>query len=72
MIDIHKNVIRYKIEHGLRLMTIYVTKYVNKATSMQMVRISLINEKLDSQNNASYIILFKVLLYFGKCLISTN
>ena len=43
MIDIHKNVIRYEIEHGLR----YVNKYVNNATFLYMGRISLIDTKLD-------------------------
>ena len=43
MIDIHKNEIRYKVEHRL----CYVNKYVNNATSLQMGRISLIDEKLD-------------------------
>ena len=43
MIDTHKYVIRHEIKHELH----YVNKYVNKATSLQMARISLIDEKLD-------------------------
>ena len=43
MIDTHNNVIRYYIEHELH----YVNKYVNNPTSLQMARISLIDEKLD-------------------------
>ena len=42
MIDMHKNVIRYQIEHGF-----YVNKNVNNATSLLMARISLIDEKRD-------------------------
>ena len=47
MIEMHKKVIRYKREHGLR----YLNKNVNKAnvknaTFLQMARISLIDEKL--------------------------
>ena len=60
MIVIHKNVIRYKIENELH----YVNKYVNNVTSLQMVQISLINEKLDSQINGRNMILFD--LNFGK------
>ena len=60
MIDTHKNVIRYYVEHGLH----YVNKYVNNATTLQMARISWIDEKLDQQNDGRNIILFKV--YFGK------
>ena len=43
MIDTHKNVIRYKIQHEIY----YVNKYINNPTSLQMAQISLINEKLD-------------------------
>ena len=43
MIDMHKNAIRYYIEHGLH----NVNKNVNNATSLQMVWISLIEERLD-------------------------
>ena len=39
MIDTHKNVIRYKKEHELH--------YVNNPTSLQMGRISLLDEKLN-------------------------
>ena len=60
MINIHKNVIRYKKENELH----YVNKYVNNVTSLQMVQISLINEKLDSQINSRNMILFD--LNFGK------
>ena len=60
MIVIHKNVIRYKKENELH----YVNKYVNNVTSLQMVQISLINEKLDSQINGRNMILFD--LNFGK------
>ena len=42
MIDTHKNVIRYYVQHELH----YVNKYVNNPTSLQMARISLIDEKL--------------------------
>ena len=42
MIDIHKTVIRYLIEHSIP----YVNKYVNNATFLYMARISLIDEKL--------------------------
>ena len=60
MIDTHKNVIRYLVQHELH----YVNKYVNNPTSLQMARISLIDEKLVSQNNGRNIILLDV--YFGK------
>ena len=53
MIDTYKKVIRYKIEHVL-----YVNKYVNNTISLQMARISLIDEKLDSQNNVRNMIFF--------------
>ena len=43
MIDIHKHVIIYLMEHELH----YVNKYVNTPTSLQMARISLIDEKLE-------------------------
>ena len=43
MINTHKNVIRYKIQLELH----NVNKYVNNPTSLQMARISLIDEKLD-------------------------
>ena len=43
MIDAHKNVKRYQIEHELHP----VNKYVNNPTYLQMARISLIEEKLD-------------------------
>ena len=59
MIDTHKNVIRYQKEHELH----YVNKYVNNPTSLHMARISLIEEKLDWQNNGRNIILFEV--YYG-------
>ena len=55
MIDTHKNLFRYEIENDFH--------YVNP-TSLQMVRISLIDKKLDQQNNGKDIILFDV--YFGK------
>ena len=56
MIDTHKNVIKYQVQHELH--------YVNNPTSlMQMARISLIDKKLFSQNGRN-IILFDV--YFGK------
>ena len=54
MIDVHITVIRYKIEHGRS----YIIKYVNNATSLQMVRISLIDTKFDKQNNGRNIIFF--------------
>ena len=57
MIEIHKKVIRYYIQHGLH----YVNKYVNSVTSLQMSLISLIDEKL--VNKITVEILF--------CLIST-
>ena len=60
MIDTHKNMIKYQIE----LKVYYVNKYVNNATSLQMAWISLINEKLVSQNDSRNLILFDV--YFGK------
>ena len=44
MIEMHKNVIRYKKERGLRY--INKNKNVNNATSLQIARISLIDEKL--------------------------
>ena len=56
MIDTHKNMIKYQIEHKVY----YVNKYVNNATSLQMAWISLINEKLVSQNNSRNMILFDV------------
>ena len=56
MIDTHK----YLIHHELN----YVNKYVNNLTSLQMARISLIDEKFDSQNNGRNIILFDV--FVGK------
>ena len=43
MIEMHKNVIRHKKEHGLS----YVNKNVKNATSLQMAWISMIDEKLD-------------------------
>ena len=43
MIDTHKNMTRYWIEHKLH----YVNRYVNNPTSLQVARISLIDEKLD-------------------------
>ena len=46
MIDIHKYVIRYYIEDGVR----YVSNYVINATSLQMARISL----LDCQGGCNY------------------
>ena len=53
MIDVHKNVIKYQIEHGLR----YVNKYENNAAYMyfQMARISLIDrlETRLTKNNGS-------------------
>ena len=42
MIDTHKIVIKYKIEHKIH----YVNKYINNLTSLQMARISLIDENL--------------------------
>ena len=42
MIDKHKNVFRYYIQHELH----YVNIYVNNPTSLQMARIALIEEKL--------------------------
>ena len=56
MIDTYKNVIRYKIKHEV----LYVNKYVNNATSLQMAQISLIDQKLNSQNNVRNMILFDV------------
>ena len=44
----------------------YVNKNFNNATILQIVQISLIDEKLDSQNNNKNVILFHV--YFGKLL----
>ena len=55
-----QNVIRYKIKHEVR----YVNKYVDNATSLQMARISLIDEKTDLQNNGRNMICFDV--YFVK------
>ena len=52
MIDTHKNVIRYKIEHELH----HVKKYINNPTSLQMARISLIDEKFDQQRKGRNII----------------
>ena len=46
MIDIHKYLIRYYIEDGLR----YVNKYVIYATSLHIARISL----LDCQGGCKY------------------
>ena len=43
MIDTHKNVNRYQIEHEVH----HVNKYVNNPTYLQMARISLIDEKLN-------------------------
>ena len=43
MIDRHKKVIRYWIQHELH----YENKYENDPTSLKMARISLIDEKLD-------------------------
>ena len=43
MIEMHENVIRYLREHRL----CYVNKNVNNPTSLQMARISLIDEKHD-------------------------
>ena len=62
MIDSHKNVIRYYIEHELH----YVNKYVNNGTSMQMAPILLIDEKIHLQNDGRSNILIFVL--FGKLL----
>ena len=64
MIDTHKNVITgHKIQHELH----YVNKYVNNPTSLQMVRISLMDKKLDEQNNGRNIILHNLFdVYFGK------
>ena len=61
MIEMHKNVIRNLKKHWLH--------YVNNATSMQMVQISLIDEKIDFQIKGRNIILFHV--YLENCLIST-
>ena len=66
MIVTHKKVIRYEIEHELH----YVNKYGNKPTSLQMARISLIDERLDEQNNNRNIILFDDYT-LENCLIST-
>ena len=54
MIDTHKT-------------THNVNKYVNNLTSLQMALNSLIDEKLDEQNNGKNIILFDV--YYGKLFI---
>ena len=59
MIDTHKNVIRYYVQHELH----YVNKYVNNPTSLQMARISLIDEKFVYQNYCRNIILFDGLLW---------
>ena len=56
MTDTHKNVIRYLIEHEVQ----YVNKYVNNATSLQIAWISLIYEKLDSQNYGRKCPLWKI------------
>ena len=45
-----------QIEHGLRFGNKYM--YVNNMTSLQMARISLIDEVLDYQNNGRNIILY--------------
>ena len=42
MIDTHKKVIRYWVQHEIH----YVNKYVNNPTSLQMARISSIDETL--------------------------
>ena len=42
MIDTHKNKIKYEVQQELH----YINKYVNNPTSLQMARISLIDEKL--------------------------
>ena len=65
MIDTHKNVIRYYIKHELH----YVNKYVNNPTSLQMARISLIDEKLI--NKISVDILFCLMSTLENCLITT-
>ena len=62
MIDSHKNLTSYYIEHELH----YVNKYVNNGTSMQMAPILLIVEKIHLQNNGRSNILIFVL--FGKLL----
>ena len=43
MIDTHKDVIRCNIQHELH----YISKYVNNPTSLQMARISFMDEKYD-------------------------
>ena len=66
MIDTHKNVIRYKVQHELH----YVNKYAKKPTSLQMAWISLIDEKLVYQNNGRKR-LFCLMSTLENCLIST-
>ena len=61
MIDTHKNVIRYMIQHELS----NGNKYVNNPTSLQMVRISWIDEKITVE---SLVCLMSTL---ENCLIST-
>ena len=60
MIDIHKNMIRYQIDHRL-----YVNKYVSYTTFLQITRVSLINEKYNVE------ILFNLMSTLKNCLIST-
>ena len=49
------------IEHELQ----HVNKYVNNPTSLQMARISLIDGKLEEQNNGINIILFGKLFNYN-------
>ena len=65
MIEIHKNVIRYKWEHGL----CNVNKNVNNAASLQMARFSLIDENLIQKITVET--LFGLMSTLENCLIST-
>ena len=64
MIDTHKIVIKYKIEHKIH----YVNKYINNLTSLQMARISLIDENLIIKITVE--ILFCLMSILENCLIS--
>ena len=64
MIDTHKIVIKYKIEQKIH----YVNKYVNNLTSLQMARISLIDENLIIKITVE--ILFFLMSILENCLIS--
>ena len=70
---IHKNVIWYKKKHGF----LYVNKYINNTTSLQMLQISLIIEKHDkkitvelifcSMSTSTYLSCFSNLVHIKNC-----